>query len=291
MAQYIGQIAEQALLIFPMVLGMYLSFSIIRIADMTVDGSFVLGAAVFAKCIEAGWGLCISLFAAVLSGFLAGALVALVQRKNRIDPLIAGILMAFVLHSLSLIIMQRPNIGLNGSASILGATLSSHLIILGIITLALSFGLAFFLSSLFGLKLKAFGNNQILLAMHGINPEYFRIFALAVSNGLVAFSGALVAQANGYADINMGFGQALIAIAMILVGRQLLSLLKEADSLSDFNSILFTFIGVFLYFILTNEVIRLGLSPMYLKMAIGGLLIIFLSLSSDKSTKRQRPII
>lgn len=279
---YSVQILEQACLMFPLVLGMYLSFSVLKIADLSVDGSLVLGAALFAKLITLGFHPALAAISATGGGMLSGIFVALVQRHNRIDPLIAGILMAFILNSLSLIIMQRPNIALLDLLS----TTERH-IMLAVLIPAVVIFLGIFLLSRTGSWLKAFGNNQHLVATLGRDPEPLRMLGLALSNGLAATSGCITAIASGYADINMGFGQALIGIAMILVGRQLLHVFKRQDVIKDFSAIFFTFVGVIIYFILINEIIRFGLNPVYVKMAIGFLLIIFLFIASDRATVRQ----
>jgi len=282
---YLIQILEQASLMFPLVLGIYLSFSILKIADLTVDGTFVLGASVFATLVTHDFSIYIALIIAILAGMLAGVITSLIQRHNQIDPLIAGILMAFILNSVSLIIMKRPNIGLLGISSV-----EERWLILVIAIPSLIIFLSVFLASRAGLWLKAFGNNQNLVAMLGKNPETMRTVGLSMANGMAAFSGALTALASGYADINMGFGQALIGIAMILIGRQLIYIFKHRDIIRDIIALLFTFLGVVFYFILTNEVIRFGLSPVYLKMAIGALLILFLLLASDKAAHSQSNI-
>src|SRR5262245_7778958 len=111
MLVYIGQILEQSCLMFPLVLGIYLSFTVLKIADLTVDGSMVLGAAVFARLMTSGVHWLLAMLTALGCGALSGVATALIQRRNRIDPLIAGILMAFILNSLSLVVMRRPNIG------------------------------------------------------------------------------------------------------------------------------------------------------------------------------------
>lgn len=293
---YGAQILEQALLMFPLVLGIYVSFSVLKIADLSVDGSFVLGGAVFATLITNGVSLFLAIIFSVATGMLAGALCALVQYRNRVDSLIAGILMAFIWHSASLIVMQRPNIGLLSSKNIFSIfhdaldlpLFYSRIAVLVILIGFISCLVGFLLSNTVGLWLKAFGNNQHLVAMLGHNPEKLRLLGLALGNGLAAFSGCLTAQASGYADINMGFGQALIAIAMILLGRELLRLINKNDAIHDGFGILCTFIGVAFYFFLTNQLIRYGLSPVYLKMAVGILLIFFLLLAAHRAIKSRR---
>ena len=287
---YFGQIIEQALLMFPLVLGIYISLSILKIADLTVDGSFMLGAAVFAALSAKGMPLYVSMMGACASGACAGAICALVQQKNRLDPLIAGILMAFILHSLGLLVMERPNIGLLQSATIfnflnnviVAPPLFIRVASLAALMILLAIGLSLMLSTRFGLWLKAFGNNQNLVALLGKNPETLRVIGLAVGNSLAAFSGCLTAQASGYADINMGFGQALIGIAMILLGREFLHLLTKTDVVHDALRIACVFLGTVVYFLLTNELIRFGLNPVYLKMAIGIFLIAFLLFAGQR---------
>lgn len=290
---YLGQVLEQSLLMAPLVLGIYVSFGVLKIADLSVDGSFVFGAAVFAALTSRGAPLVIAMVCAVLAGAGAGVIVSMIQKKNRIDPLIAGILMAFVLHSLSLVVMQRPNIGLLKSVSIFSVSAdffqlspsSSRLLVLVTLLGIIAVALGIYLSSSRGLWLKAFGNNQDLVALLGQNPEMLRLRGLALGNGLAALSGCLTAQASGYADINMGFGQALIGIAMILLGKELLRFFSKRDVFHDGVVIVSVFSGATLYFFLTNELIRLGLNPVYLKMAIGVFLIAFLLISSQRSAQ------
>lgn len=292
---FFAQIIEQSLLMFPLVMGIYISFSVLRIADLSVDGSFVLGASVFAIMTVKGCSLLVAILCAMLAGALSGSLCALVQYRNRIDPLITGILIAFILYSLSLVIMQRPNIGLLGYDNLFSVFSKASwtqalyqrvytlIVVAGIIALSVSL----ILSSRLGLWLKAFGNNQDLVSLLNHNPERFRIFGLASANALAALSGCLTAQASGYADINMGYGQALTGIAMILIGRELLRWLRR-EVLHDSIRILSTLAGVVLYFLLINLLIRFGLSPVYLKMAIGLLLISFLYLSANSTINKIR---
>lgn len=280
---YLGQILQQSFLMFPLVLGLYFSFNVLKIADLTVDGSFVLGAAVFARLVTMGLPVSLAIFIGMIAGALSGLAVGLIQRKNRIDPLIAGILMSFILSSLSLIIMQRPNIGL--IALIRPKSSLMSFMELGILVLAMMALSAILLTSKLGLWLKAFGNNQGLVATLGQNPEKFRLLGLSLGNALAACSGCFTALVSGYADLNMGFGQALTGIAMVLIGRQMVIWLKQ-KSVNDFINIVFLGFGVMTYFVIVNEIIRFGLSPVYLKMAVGGLIIAFLFLASGKQKLR-----
>jgi putative ABC transport system permease protein len=282
---YLSQILEQACLIFPLVLGIYLSFGVLKIADLSVDGTFVLGASVFGVLLTYKCSLVIALLMASCAGLIAGVFTALIQRHERINPLIAGILMAFILNSASLVIMQRPNL------SLLSLVLDQErVIIIGLVVFFVAVGLIVLLSSRLGLWLKAFGNNQALVALLGRDPEYLRVVALSLANACAALSGALTAFASGYADINMGFGQALIGIAMILIGKQLLTIFKRGAIAHDISAIIFTFIGVLIYFVIINIIIYYGLNPVYIKMAIGIVLILFMLLASDRVKQGTRSI-
>ncbi len=291
---YGGQILEQALLLYPLVLGIYISFTVLKIADLTVDGSFLLGAAVFATLGTKGVPLMVALFAAMLAGAAAGGIAAIAQYKSRIDPLITGILMAFILHSLSLVVMARPNIGLLQTTTIftvIDGVMMSPLFVrvamLVAIMMSLVVLLSVILSSRYGLWLKAFGNNANLVALLGKSPERLRVVGLAIGNALAALSGCLTAQASGYTDINMGFGQALIGISIILLSKELVRLLSSADMVSDAVSLGAVMLSCIIYFVLTNELIRWGLNPVYLKMAIGVSLIAFLLFTSRQKLMRE----
>lgn len=274
---YYLQIIEQSFLIFPMIMGIYITYNIFGFSDLSVDGSFVLGASSFARLIELGFNPWISLLLAIILGGLSGIFLALIQGNGRIEPIISGILLAFILNSLSLVLMGRPNIGLLEQPKLFNDYPFLSLFSL-VALVAILFSLL--IKSKIGLRLKAFGNNPELFSQLGFSKEKYRLFGISLSSSLVAFSGAITAQRSGYADINMGLGQALTGICMILLGRELI-ILFNLKNLKDSMKILFSFLGVLFYFVVTNWLIKLGVDPSLLKMAIGGFIILFLVLSKN----------
>lgn len=260
---------EQSLAFLPFALGLFISFRILKIADLTVDGTFVLGAGLYAKLISIGCAPTIALLAALAAGCLAGLGVALIQRNGRVPPLIAGILALFILQSLSLQVMGRPTISLLGSSSSLGLPLS----------VAAAGGVLLLLRSPLGLLMRAFGSNATLLQLMGRSPERYRIAGLSIANGLVALSGVLTAQLHGFADIGMGMGLVLIAIAVVIIGQQLLSRFAEERFLFE---IVGCFVGCLLYFAAVHTFVSIGIPPVALKMAIGLSLVAFLLTSRQR---------
>ena len=267
-------ILEQALTLTPLVLGMYLSYSILKITDLTVDGTFVLGAAVFARTIHLG--LLPALACSILAGALVGNIVAFMQRNNVVNDLIAGVLASFMLYSVNLQIMGRPNLSLLDAPTILSSLdLQDWALPLGLVSILVVTCLFILLSSKFGLTLRAFGHNQKLLTVLGKLPENYRMFGLALSNSLAALSGALASQVNGFADINMGFGLALVGIGAVVIGRQLI--IKNQEKFCGIQELSACFLGVFLYFAALNLLLRFGINPVNLKLVLG--LVLFVALS------------
>ncbi len=229
-----------------MALGVYLSFRILDFPDLTVDGSFVTGAATAAILIVNGYHPLIATLAAVAAGFIAGAITGLLHTKGGINPLLAGILMMIALYSINLRIMGKPNlpllreetvitginniwesIGLNGlfgsilNAIGLGGVLPSTwgvLIVMLIVTLCIKFLLDIFLRTEIGLALRATGDNEGMVHSFAANTKNMKVLGLAISNALVALSGALIAQYNGFSDAGMGIGMIVIGLASVIIG-------------------------------------------------------------------------
>lgn len=256
---------DQALLFLPLALGLLITFVVMRITDLTVDGSFVLGAAVFAKSATTGLPS-LSLPLAILAGMIAGLFSALVA--HRIAPLLASILVLFMLQSLNLILMGRPNI------SLLEVDLmpvdSFSLLFYNLLLLPL---LALFLHSLPGILLRAYGDHPLLLERQGFSSLWIRAMGLALSNGLVAFSGALSAQKGGYADTQMGLGIVLIGIGTLASGKQLTNRLFTNKAFHAGYELLSCGLGVFVYFLTLHSLLHYGVPFLYLKLMMGAFLI------------------
>lgn len=218
-------------LIFALVaFGVFLSFRILDFPDLTVDGSFPLGAAVSAILIVNGINPWLATLAAVLAGCMAGVITAWMNVRLQILNLLASILTMIALYSINLRIMGRPNIALLGENTILTPLelidlpyyVTTPLAFFAIATVVL-IGLVYFLKSETGLAMRATGANARMARAQGISTSAMIILGMAVSNGLVALAGSLFAQSQGAADVTMGVGVIVIGLASVIGGEALLS--------------------------------------------------------------------
>jgi putative ABC transport system permease protein len=213
-------------LIFGLVaLGVYLSFRVLQFPDLTVDGSFPLGAAVAATFIVAGANPYLATLAAFVAGAGAGLITAWLNVRLKILHLLASILTMIALYSINLRIMGRPNIALLGENTVFspleGLGISTYVsvpIALAVVVVLAKFGLDFFLSSQVGLAMRATGANPRMARAQGINTGLFVLMGMALSNALVAFAGALFAQSQGAADVTMGVGVIVVGLAAVIGG-------------------------------------------------------------------------
>lgn len=239
---------ESGIIYAIMALGVYLTFRILDFPDLTVDGSFVTGAAVAAISIVNGINPFVATALAVTAGFVAGCFTGLLHTKGKINPLLAGILMMIALYSINLRIMGRPNVpllnestvfkqigvwwemigidrALNGLIQMMGLAQVPRtwaiLIIMVIVTLGIKVVTDYFLKTEVGLALRATGDNQKMIRSFSANTDSFIIIGLGLSNGLVALSGALIAQVGGFADVGMGIGMIIIGLASVIIGEAL----------------------------------------------------------------------
>jgi len=275
---------NQAITFLPLALALYISFYILRAIDMTLDGSFVLGAAIFARLLELNVAPIIAGIGAVLGGVMIGFGVSTIQRGQKINSLLAGVLATFILLSGNLLIMGRPNISLLNKITLVSSAFEHSQLhgymLVTILSISSCLLVCFILLTRFGLILRAFGDNPQLLQRMGKPIEIYRLFGFALTNSLAAISGCLTAQTVGYADIGMSYGVTLTALGAVILGKQVLAtiLTQQKFNLSvEFSS---CFIGVLVYFFAINGLLRLDINPLYLKMLLGGVLIIFLRLMS-----------
>lgn len=288
MMDLLFNIATQCVTFIPLALGISISYHLLRATDMTIDSSFVLGAAVFAKLITLGFSPYLALVIAILGGMLAGVMVATIQRRGRIDPLLAGVLATFILSGFNLVLMGKPNIGLLDQTTLVSPAFAINDYLGWALTSLYAFlfcALAYFiLSTRFGLTLRAFGDNPNLLKRLGKNIEAYRIAGFALTNGLAAASGCLTAQTVGYADIGMGFGMTLTGIGAIIIGQQLLKRIYQNTLFRFGKELIACLIGVFSYFLAMNILLKLNVDPIYLKMILGVLLILCLRVATKTPT-------
>lgn len=281
-------ILTQSLTFLPLALAISVSYRILRATDMTLDGSFVLGAAVFAKTITLGFSPIFAMLFALSSGALAGGMVSFIQRGGKVDPLLAGILATFILASVNLIIMGKPNINLLSETTLFSAAFATndlHGWMLVALFSALFCLVTFILiRSTFGLHLRALGDNPTLLHRLGKNIEAYRLAGFAFTNMLAASAGCITAQTIGYADNGMGYGVTLTGIGAIIIGQHIVHSILKNPTMRIPHEIAACLIGVLIYFFAINGLLRLNIDPVYVKMTLGMLLIFFLR----TATMRQR---
>ena len=232
-----------------MALGVYLSFRILDFPDMTVDGSFVTGAAVAAVLIVNGTNPFLATFTAIIVGFIAGCITGVLHTKGNINPLLAGILMMIALYSINLRIMGRSNVPLLQEETVitkisdfwqslkidqaieslfanigLGDFVPKTwgiLVIMLILAYVVKKGIDFFLRTDMGLAIRATGDNQTMIRSFSADTDLLKILGLGIANALVAFSGALVSQYVGFSDVGMGIGMIVIGLASVIIGEAL----------------------------------------------------------------------
>ncbi|MDR1057383.1 MAG: hypothetical protein LBL17_02300 [Coxiellaceae bacterium] len=280
---------NQAITFLPLAFALYISFCILRAIDLTLDGSFVLGAALFARLIELNVSPPLAAICALLGGATIGFSISLIQRGQKIDPLLAGVLATFILLSGNLLIMGRPNISLLSRVTLVSSAFQH--------SQSSGWMLTAFLSSIFcllaylilitrcGLILRAFGDNQNLLQRRGQPIEVYRLCGFALTNSLAAISGCLTAQTIGYADVGMGYGMTLTALGTVILGKQILSVILSYKRFNVGIEFISCLIGVIFYFYAVNGLLKLEINPLYLKILLGTALIIFLRLV--RTTKTQ----
>ena len=212
-------------------LGVYLSFRVLDFPDLTVDGSFPLGAAVAATWIVSGGNPWLGSLVAMLAGAGAGLVTAMLNVRFRILHLLASILTMIALFSINLRVMGRPNVAILMQDTVLtpfyGLGLPDHIVrplVVGVVALIVVALLAWFLTSEFGLAMRATGVNARMARAQGVETDGHIYFGIALSNALVALAGALFAQTNGFADVTTGIGTIVVGLAAVIVGETLVPL-------------------------------------------------------------------
>ncbi len=216
---------EQGFVYGLLVLGVYLTFRVLDFPDLTVDGSLPLGAAVSSVAITSGVNPYLSLILAMGAGFLAGMVTGILNTKFRILHLLASILTMIALYSINIRIMGRPNLTLLGADTVLDSVsglglppfIASPMLFAGFCIVAVAV-LVWFLHTEMGLTLLATGDNAQMITAQGVNTHNVIIFGVGLSNALAALSGALIAQNQGAADVNMGVGTIVAGLASVIVG-------------------------------------------------------------------------
>lgn len=260
---------SQGVLFGIMALAVYISYRILKIADLTVDGSFSLGACVCAVMLTK-YRINPILVLLISAGFgmLAGIITGLMNTVFEIPMILAGILTQISLWSFNLHLMKKSNISLANTETIFsslskvtGLKLTTSSLIFGVfISVCIVAFLYWFFGTEIGASIRATGDNEKMVRALGFNTNFAKVLALLFSNALVSLSGALVSQSQRYADINMGTGAIVIGLASIVIGEVFFS--KYVGFIFKFSSVV---VGSIIFFIIRAIVLRLGLDPNYMK--------------------------
>ena len=263
-------------------LGVFLTFRILDIADLSVEGSFPLGAAAAATAITSGLGLPAAFVLALIAGALAGAVTGILTTKLRIPALLAGILTMIGLYSVNLHVMGKSNIGLLQDETVftilensLGLSVAVSGLAVGLIFAALiAVILYWFFGTELGTAIRATGFNPQMARAQGIDTSANVVLGLMLSNGLVALSGALLAQYQGSSDVQMGRGAIVIGLAAVIIGEVVFGKI-----FINFGLRLFAVsIGAILYYIVLQAALQLGLNTNDLKLVTALIVAVFLAI-------------
>jgi len=265
---------SQGLIWGVMAIGVFITFRILNYADLTAEGSFTLGAAVAARLITIGMDPLAGTLIAIVAGMCAGVITGFLHTVLRIPPLLSGILAMTGLYSVNLRVMGTPNIPLlRGTETLitrtaalppvsrlievlgiterLGATIVLALAVLAIVIVILKL----FFNTELGYVVRATGDNEAMAKAQGVNTRRMKVLGLLISNGCIALSGALVFQFQGFADLSMGIGVIVVALASVIIGEVIF------NNKNDFRVFIAVVLGSILYRILIAVVLTLGINP------------------------------
>ena len=248
-----------------MAVGVYITYKILDIADLTVDGSICTGAAVCTMMMLAGQNPWAAMLCAVLAGVAAGAVTGLLHIKLGIPAILAGILTQMILWSVNLKILGKANQALSARSNpviISQMNIPSALIVLAIVAAVLIALLYVFFGTEIGCGIRATGCNSVMSRAQGINTDTAKLIGLAISNGIVALSGALLCQYQGYTDINMGRGAVVIGLAAVVIGEAIVSRLSQNFAVRLAGVV----VGAVVYYLVYQTIMFVGLDTDKLKM-------------------------
>lgn len=290
---------SQGLVWATLALGVYITFRILNFADMSCEGSFALGGSVSAVLmVNVGVNPFITVIAATLAGMIAGAITGFLHTKLKIPAILSGILTMIGLYSINLRIMGQANTSLIGQTTMItiirkllptpdaigikDSTLQTWVVLgIGLVFTVAIIGLIYwYFGTEIGCCIRATGNNETMVRAQGVNTDQMKIFGLVISNGLIALSGALVTQSQGYADVKMGVGAIVIGLASIVIGEVIF--LRPRNFASRLLSIM---IGSVIYRMIIAIVLQLGLNTDDLKLFTAIVVAIALAIPTLKNNR------
>ncbi len=283
MQDFLLGVVQQSLIFSIAVMGIYISYEILKFADLSADGSFTLGASVSAILIIKGVNPFIALIFSMLAGAIAGAITGILNVKLKIQDILSSILVMVGLYSINLRVMGRANLPLFAEYNIFskGNTLFTIIILASI---SVIFFTLFYKTKL-GYLLKGIGDNENMIISLGINTGGIKIFALSLSNAFIALSGGILAQYQGFSDINMGTGIMIMGLASIIIGFNLFGKLNLA------NSSILCILGTLIYRTSIALSLKIGFNPSDLKLISSIIVIVALSLGSGKGMLKKKKIL
>ncbi|WP_186428989.1 ABC transporter permease [Clostridium sp. BSD9I1] len=284
MSSFWISVLEQGLIFAIMAQGVYITYKILDFPDLSVDGTFPLGAAITSALLLKGVNPYLATLAALFFGMFGGLATGVLHVKLKITNLLSGILVMIGLYSINLRIMSKPNIPLFNQSIIFNNSVPKVLIILAV-ALIVKLTLDIFLKTKLGFLLKATGDNHQLVTSLGVDIDSMKILGLMLSNGIVALSGSILAQHQGFADIGMGGGMIVTGLASIILGEALLK---------HFNFITGTtlaIIGAMVYKAIIALALKLGLPPTDLKLISSVIVIVILALYQANPKKSLKPLV
>ena len=280
-------VAAQGLIWGIMAIGVYITFRILDVADLTVDGTMATGGAAFIMLTMAGVPLPLALLGSFLAGVLAGLVTGLFHTMCGIPAILAGILTQLALYSVNLRIMGQANRPVSSrqydllvdQQSVRSLSLDNPILVVALFIIAIIALLYWFFGTELGASLRSTGSNPNMSRAHGINTDFTKVLGLMLSNGLVALSSALLAQYQGFADVNMGRGAIVIGLAAVIIGEVIFGKLFHNFALK----LLAVAVGSILYYLVYQVVIWLGLNTDDMKLITALIVALFLALPYWKS--------
>lgn len=273
-----------------MAMGVYLTYRILDVADLTVDGSFGTGGAVLVICTVSGMNIYLSLLIAFLAGCIAGLVTGIFHTVFGIPAILSGILTQLALYSVNLRILggkANQTLSVDKYDLMLSLRYIPKSIVVGlIITVIIIVLLYWFFGTEIGHSLRATGSNQNMARANGININVCKVLGLVLSNGIVALSGALLSQYQGFADINMGRGAIVIGLAAVIIGEVIFGKIFKNFALKLFAAVC----GGVIYYIVITFVLRLGLNANDLKLFTALVVALFLGVPYWKSKIQSKHI-
>ena len=281
---------EQGLLWGVMVLGVYITFRVLDFPDLTVDGSFTLGAAIAARIIFEGYDPWMGTVLALVFGVTAGLITGFLNTRLRIAPLLSGILMMIALYSVNLRVMGSKSMlsllrmnTIFTDVTALGIPRDYAVFTLGlIVVLGTAYLLYIFLLTEVGMAVRATGDNEQMIRSLGVNTNSTKVLGLALGNGLVALSGAMVAQYQSYCDVGMGIGMIVVGLASVIMGEVVIG------NKTLLRTLIAVVIGSIIYRVVIALVMRLGLPTTDLKLFTA--ILVVLAMSSPIIKEKFRPV-